>query len=212
MKRSNVLKTITMLVAVLAARLVWGADNIQRYLVPQDVPLPLYACGLLHTGTNSNDWVVTAFYYPSETIPGDYDLFNEPVFDPPVGVVTPLVEGFLIFQSGNPAPVPQVMHEAPGAKVEIWFTPAQSFVSGVGPYPPMTWTVNSMKAEGSIVGYADSFSQAWPAGTPLGNNTVVASGRMEDGRSFWLRAVYAPGGFRSTDLDPYRYCIVHFGP
>jgi hypothetical protein len=212
MKRRNVLSTITVLAAALVATIVWSADNVQRYRVPQDLPLPLYVCGLSHTGTNVNDWVVTAFYYPSDTIPADYDLFNEPVFAPPVGVVTPLVEGFLVFQNGNPAPVPQVMHNAPGAKVEIWFTPVQNFVNGVGPYPPMTWTVNSMKAEGSIVGYADFFSQAWTAGTAIGNNTVVASGRMQDGRSFWLRTVYAPGGFQSTELDPYPYCIVHFGP
>ena len=199
-----------MLGLALVATLVSGGGKIQRYRVPQDMPLPLYTTGLGHTGTNAGDWVVTAFYYPSDTIPADYDLFNQPVFDPPVGVVTPLVQGFLVFHDGNPYPLPQVMKNAPGAKVEIWFTPAPNFANGVGPYPPFTWTINSMKAEGSIVGYADSFTQTWVAGRPINNNTIVASGLLEDGRSFWVKTTYAIGG--PEGVAPVPYCIVHFGP
>jgi hypothetical protein len=210
MKRRNILKAVTLLSTALVVTLVLGAGKTQRYRVPQDMPLPLYATGLSHTGTEADDWVVTAFYYPSDTIPADYDLFNEPVFDPPVGVVTPLVEGFLVFHDDDPAPVPQVMRNAPGAKVEIWFTPAQNFANGVGPYPPFTWTVNSMKAEGSIVGYADSFSQTWVAGRPINNNTVVAAGVLQDGRTFWVKTTYAIGG--PEGVAPVPYCMVHFGP
>ncbi len=201
--------SIGALALTLMATSVWGAGNPVRYLVPQQMALPLYVAGLGHTGTNANDWVVTAFYYPSATIPVDYDLFNQPVFAYPVGAVTPLVEGFLVFPHGSPYPVPQLMHTAPGAKVEIWFTPAQNFAQGVG-YPPFTWTVNSMIAEGSIVGYADSFIQTWEAGTKMNNSTVVASGVMQDGRSFWLRSTYAIGGFGGVAQTSY--CIVHFGP
>jgi hypothetical protein len=209
MKSRKVLTTITALGLTLLATSVWSGPT-QRYLVPQDMPLPLYVTGLSHTGTNADDWVVTAFYYPSATIPGDYDLFNEPVFEYPVGVVTPLVQGFLVFHGSNPYPVPQVMHNAPGAMVEIWFTPAQNFANGAGGYPGFTWTVNSMKAEGSIVGWADSFVQTWEAGTTVDNNTVVASGVMEDGRSFWVKSTYAIGGPDGVAAAPY--CIVHFGP
>jgi hypothetical protein len=211
MKRRNIRKAIGVLAVGLLAIPVWAAGNAQRLRVPQDTPLPMYVVGLAHTGLEADDWVVTAFYYPSDTVPPDYDLFNEPVWAYPVGAVTPLVEGFLVFHDGNPAPVPQVVKNAPGANVEIWFTPVQNFANGVGPYPPFTWTVNSMKAEGSIVGYADSFTQAWPAGTPNNpNNTVVASGVMEDGRKFWLRSTYAIGGAKGVAAAPY--CIVHFGP
>jgi hypothetical protein len=193
------------------ATLVLGAGKTQRYRVPQDMPLPLYATGLSHTGTNADDWVVTAFYYPSDTIPADYDLFNVPVFAPPVGVVDPLVEGFLVFHDGNPFPVPQVLHNAPGARVEIWFTPAQNFATGMGGlYPPFTWTVDSMIAEGSIVGYADSFIQTWEAGTTMDNNTVVASGVMQDGHTtFWVKSTYAIGGLGGSGQP---LCMVHFGP
>jgi hypothetical protein len=204
MKRRKVLRTITTLAAVLVAALVCGAGKTQRYLVPQDMPLPLYVTGLGHTGTNANDWVVAAFYYPSATIPADYDLFNEPVFDYPVGVVTPLVQGFLVFHDGNPYPVPQVMHNAPGAKVEIWFVPAQNFANGVDPYPGFTYTINAMKAEGAIVGWADSFVQTWEAGTTGNSSTVVASGVMEDGRTFWVKSTFNMG------VAPP--CIVQFGP
>ena len=210
MKSKNVRKAVTLLATALVATVVLGAGKTQRYRVPQEMPLPLYATGLSHTGTNAEDWVVTAFYYPSDTIPADYDLFNQPVFAPPVGVVTPLVEGFLIFQDGSPIPVEQHMRNAPGAMVEVWFTPAPNFASGVGAYPPMTWTVNSMKAEGSIVGYADSFTQTWTAGTPINNSTVVASGLLEDGRTFWVKSTYAIGG--PGGVAPVPYCMVHFGP
>lgn len=113
MKRKIILRAVTLLATALVATLVLGAGKTQRYRVPQDMPLPLYATGLSHTGTNADDWVVTAFYYPSDTIPADYDLFNEPVFAPPVGVVTPLVEGFLVFQDGIPIPLEQNVHNAP---------------------------------------------------------------------------------------------------
>ncbi len=211
MNRGAVAAALSTLVLTLASTSVWAGPTT-RYLVPQQMPLPLYAVGLEHTGTNASDWVVAAFYYPSDTIPGDYDLFNEPVFDYPVGVVPPLVEGFLVFHDGNPFPVPQVMHNAPRAKVEIWFTPAANFASGMGGlYPPFTWTVNSMKAEGAIVGYADSFIQTWEAGTKMYNNTVVASGVMQDGHTtFWVKSTYAIGGFGGVARAPY--CIVHFGP
>ena len=209
MKRGAVCAALSTLVLALVTTSVWGAGNTQRVLVPQDMPLPLYVVGLAHTGLEAGDWVVTAFYYPSDTIPGDYDLFNVPVFAYPVGVVTPLVEGFLVFHDGNPFPVPQVMHNAPGVPVEIWFTPVQNFVNGVGPYPPFTWTVNSMKAEGSLVGFADSFVQTWLAGTKMDNNTVVASGVMQDGvTTFWVKTTYAIGGFGGQEP----LCIVHFGP
>lgn len=210
MKHRLTIKRAGAVAAVLAlmATSVWGGPTL-RYRVPQDIALPLYVCGLSHTGTNAGDWVVTAFYYPSDTIPGDYDLFNEPVFDYPVGSVTPLVEGFLIFHNGSPVPVPQLVHNPPGVRVEIWFTPVQNFVNGIGSYPPMTWTIDSMIAEGSIVGYADSFTQSWTAGTAMGNNTVVASGVMQDGHTkFWLRTTYAIGGLEGAD-EPL--CMVHFG-
>ncbi len=199
------------LALTLASTSAWGAGTTQRFRVPQEMSLPISAVGLSNTGTNANDWVVTAFYYPSATINGTNDLFKIPVFGYPVGEVTPLVEGFFVFHDGNPFPVPQVMHNAPGAKVEIWFTPAQNFATGMGGlYPPFTWTVDSMIAEGSIVGYADSFIQTWEAGTTMDNNTIVASGVMRDQpTTFWVKTTYAIGGLSGRGQP---LCMVHFGP
>jgi hypothetical protein len=212
MKQPRAIKlgvAVATLALTLVAVSVWAGPT-QRYLVPQQMALPLYVTGLDQTGTNADDWVVAAFYYPSATIPADYDLFNAPVFDYPVGFVTPLVQGFFVFHDGSPFPLPQLVQNAPGAKVEIWFVPVQKFISNVDTNGNYVWTINSMKAEGAIVGLADSFTQTWEAGTKVDNNTVVASGTMQDGRSFWVKSTWAIGGWQGKAKTVP--CIVHFGP
>jgi hypothetical protein len=182
-----------------------------RLSVPQDTPLPIYAAGLGHTGFGSNDWVGTVFYYPPDTIPGNFPLWYAPVYDYPVGEVQPYVEGFYVWMDGsdtNSAPAQTVLHNVPGVRMPIWFTPAQNFINGVKKYPPYTWTVKSMKAEGSIVGWADFYSEVDETPDGVWAYTVVASGYLEDGRSFWLKSHISPGWWMTLPPD----LVVHFGP
>lgn len=208
-KCGAVCATLSILALTLSTTSVSGAGNTQRFRVPQDMSMPLYVTGLGHTGLGPTDWVVAAFYYPTGIIPIDYDLFNEPV-PYPIGAV-PLVEGFFVFHDGIPFPTPQLMHNAPGAKVPIWFVPVQNFANGVpGTYDPFTFKIGSMIAEKAIVGWADSFTQTWEVGTMADNNTVVASGIMENGQRFWVKSTIAIASWNGHSMAPN--CIVHFGP
>jgi hypothetical protein len=208
--RSMLFSIAAFSLALLAVR-AWGAERI---LSPQEGIVPLYVSGLGHTGPSSNDWVATAFYYSPESIPGDYDLFLQPVYDPPVGVETPYVQGFFVIGDTQIVPSQMKLWNAPGMLVPIWFTPADKFVNGFDGIPGMTWTVNSMIAEGSLMGWADFYSEVLHPRDPLNPNSpshtlVVASGFLEDGRSFWLKSELSPGYFQNAlaaDLQ------VHFGP
>lgn len=196
-KRTFKWASAVVLVLGLMAASLWGAGNTQRVLVPQQYVLPFYVTGLGHTGFGPDDWVIAAFYYPPENIPADFDLWNAPVWDPPVGVKTPNVEGFMVWSDKNPAyPVQQLLHLVPGARMAVWFVPVQNFSNGVDGIPGMTWTVNSMKAEGAIVGWADFYIDSWEPGP--GHHTIVVSGVMEDGRTFRVESTW--------------YCKVQFGP
>ena len=57
------------LVPLLALILLPGvAYAAERLLIPEDIPLPLYACGLGHSGESPEDWIVTAFCYPPSAL------------------------------------------------------------------------------------------------------------------------------------------------
>ncbi len=49
------------------------------------------------SATTRDDDAITAFYYPPEAIPANYNLWIMPVWDPPVGVETPNLEGFMVW-------------------------------------------------------------------------------------------------------------------
>jgi hypothetical protein len=195
-KQTNKWTGVGVLILALLATTVWGAGKTERVLVPQQDVLPFYVAGLGNTGLEPTDWVIAAFYYPPESIPADYDLWVMPVWEPPVGVATPNAEGFMVWKEGVPYPVQQQLHLVPGARMAIWFVPVQNFINGVEGIPGMTWTVNSMRAEGAIVGWADFYRDTWEPGPE--HRTILASGVMEDGRSFRIESTY--------------YCKVQFGP
>jgi hypothetical protein len=178
--RRSLFVSIGVLVLTLLAASVLGAGT-RRLLIPQDFALPFYVTGLGNTGFSPDDWVITAFYYPPADIPGDYDLFNQPVWDPPVGVDTPYVQGFIMFNAKNSDyPVQQVLKTAPGARVPIWFTRMGDWND--------TWTVNEMQKQHLLKGWADFYSEVDEPGTASWHSTVVASGTLEDGRSFWVQS------------------------
>lgn len=215
------MKKVSLVLGMLAVFAVCASptrvSSAERVLIPQQTLLPLYVVGLGHTGPGPDDWVATAFYYPPDQIPVDYSFWNAPVFNPPVGTVAPYVEGFLVtMDSDNPATPPRqlVLHNAPGALVPIWFTPAQNFLNGVDGIPPFSWSINSMLAEGSLIGWADFYQEAdelKDQSRPSGpwHSVILASGVMEDGRRFWLQSEISLGYF----INPHTYDLkVHFGP
>jgi len=190
------------------ALLTGGAWGAQRILIPQDMPLPLYVSGLGHTGLADDDLVGTAFFYPPELIPGDYDLSNMPVYNYPVGAVPSLVQGFLIVGGQSPNPLQVVLQNVPGVLMPVWFT-------RVGDWDYYPWTVNGMLAEEPLMGWADFYRELQEPLDPSQPNgpwhhQTVASGMMEDGRSFfvWSDCTQAQGKGYANVPD----LIVHFGP
>jgi hypothetical protein len=201
-----------LLITTLMAATVWGG-NAQRVAVPPG-PLPFYAAGLGNTGTGPNDWVVAAFYFPPEDIiadgQGDFDLFSQPVWEAPVGVETPLVEGFSVWGAKIPYyPIQQVLQNVPGKRVPIWFVPVKNFIAHVDASGNYIWTVNSMKAEGAIVGWADFYRENTEPATTGSHQTYLASGVMEDGRSFWVKSTMSIARWNGHAMSPG--CLVHFG-
>ncbi|MFO8080203.1 MAG: hypothetical protein R6V07_07860 [Armatimonadota bacterium] len=176
--------TLTCLVVLLLLVSVGVGQAADRLLFPQDIDLFRYCVGLGHTTDPPNEWVVTAFYYPVETIPPKYDLFDWPVYDYPVGEVTPLVEGAMTFMEGSSIPKIVEMWNAPGALVPIWFTPRAEWSK---------WTIKAMEKAGSLVGWADFYREVVRNPEEPGDPSVhetVASGVLEDGRSFKVWATH----------------------
>jgi hypothetical protein len=191
---------LAMLALAALATSVWAAERI---MVPQDRPLPLYVQGLGHTGLERDDWIGTAFFYPPDDIPGDYDLFSAPVHDPPVGVETPNVQGFMVVGSKSPLPAQISLENVPGTRVPIWFIRVGEWYDWNG-----TWTVNTMKAQNPLKGWADSYRQVVEPGMP-GHNTVVASGFLEDGTPFSVESHVTQAWDKNAQAPD---CRVHFGP
>ncbi len=162
----------------------WGAERA----VSPPALVPVLASGLGNTGVTADDWVVTAFYYSPESIValapanGDTDLSVAPFLAPPVLGGTPYVQGFYVGKAGAMVPIVVKYQNAPGTLVPVWFTPADKF-------DDLNWTINAMTAAGSLVGWADSYTEVftpWDPANPEGpwKATAVASGVMEDGRTF----------------------------
>jgi hypothetical protein len=164
-----------LLALVLLQGTVWAGE---RFLVPQEMPLPLYAEGWGHT--SNGEWVVGALFYPVDTLPEKANLLQRPVYEYPVGYVTPYVEGAMIF--GQDPFVPEVieLHNAPGVRVPMIFTPGANWTEP---------TIKAMKKSGSLWGWADFYYEIVQNGDPTNplepwHEERVAYGFLEDGRSF----------------------------
>ncbi len=184
--------TLLLLAAVAsAAELLW---------VPEDTPLTFYAFGLGHSGSGPDDWVVTAFCYPPDSIKANYDLSNQPVDPSRLPDQPGYLEGFAIVD-GGPYPIQVVLTNFPGVKVPIWFTSASAWND--------KWTVAEMEKQGSLRGSADLFQyvrQPMDPSDPKGWQHVdaVASGVLDDGRSF---SVHSEVVFMYGDVKDAQYNV-----
>jgi len=166
---------------------------------PEDMPLPLYAIGLGHSGESEGDWVVTAFCYPPDSFKASYDLSQQPIDPSMVAGQTCYLEGFGLFADG-PVPIQSVLKNARGAKVPIWFTPVSAWNG--------KWTVAQMKKQGSLRGLADFFQDIQQPADPADPDSPmhglsVASGVLEDGRSFYVRSevVWIKGDIKDVQYN-----------
>jgi hypothetical protein len=176
------LRWLAALVALVLLAGVTRAD--ERLLIPSQSGLPYWA---RIVGVSPSDpWWAVVFYHPPGDIPADFD-FRPPAFFDPRAVGAPtLVQGFAIFADGTSAPpIQQELQEADGGTVPIWFVrPADLFAAGA--QGPVTVSVLESIA---VMGSADFYHEVLhPAGgAQISLNVTVASGDLDDGRSFTLQ-------------------------
>jgi hypothetical protein len=186
-ERSNPMKSHVLLTAVCFlsfAALVGPAGAGERVLIPEEMDLPWYT-GFL--GFDLVDSVCgVAFFRPFETAPGDL-LLNDwitsrPDLDPADYPLS--IEGFGVLQEGTP--VTGSLYNRPGETVTMCF---YSVEDGMAVWEGGT-TMDEIRAMPSLlVGEADFWVQIINAGC----KTVIASGVLEDGRSFSVHTVETDG-------------------
>ena len=187
--------------------LAGGALAAERFLIPQQLGLPFYARGLGHTDTG---WVVTAFYRPLECVPKNVDLY---LVDFNIDPACPLfVEGFAVLEEGAFMPMHEELQNVPGAPMPICFAESTEFLKAVANGKVTVRELTGMKS--LLIGWADFYHetlQPLNPSDPLGKavSNVVASGFLEDGRSFY---VHSEAVFMHGDVKDATYNVtVRFG-
>jgi len=180
------LKWLAPLVALV---LLSGAANAaDRFLIPEQMGLPFYARGLGHTDDGS--WVVTAFYRPLEWVPKNFNLLA--MFDFNIDPNCPLlVEGFAILEAGGFSPIQEQLQNVPGVLMPICFAEGTEYLKAMANGKATFQEL--MRMESLLIGWADFYHETLqpldpsdPLGKAVGN--MVASGFLEDGRSFYVHS------------------------
>ena len=186
------LKWLALFIALVLLPGICGAA--ERLLIPEELDLPFYACGLGHGKDGA--WVGAAFYRPLDKAPGDFTV-NEFVFVDPDEY--PLcVEGFAVTKEGEFFPMTASIRNRPNEVVEIVFIPAQQFLAELARDGKVTFA--EMKEMDFVVGLADFYLEVQqPADRNVPgkgfHRTVVASGFLEDGTTFFVRHARTAGAY-----------------
>ena len=177
MKRSTLIALVALAAAALVAPVAVSTAADQVWF-PEGVRYPFYARWLGHSGSDPDDWVVTACCFPPDSFNANYNLFNQPVDPAELPDAPGYLEGFVL-RGDDPFPI-VVAANVPGVKVPIWFTSVSAWND--------KWTVAQMQKQGSLRGWADSFQMVEQpiVSGPIGwaHLEAVASGVLEDGRTF----------------------------
>jgi hypothetical protein len=186
------LKWLAPLVALVLLAGVGGAA--ERLLIPEELDLPFYACGLGHTADLA--WVGTVFYRPLETAPGGIAVNQFVSVDPEVYPLC--VEGFAVMKEGDFFPMSSSVWNRPNEVVEICFARAEEYLAALADGKV---TIDELRAMSSLtVGYADFYLEVQqPADRDVPgegfHRTVIASGLLEDGRPFFVRHARTAGAY-----------------
>jgi hypothetical protein len=180
---------IRWLAALLALVLLGGtAWADQRLVIPDQLGIPYWA---RIVGVSVGDpWWAVVFYHPPGDVPANFD-FRTQFFDPSAAGAPTLVQGFAIVADGSLPPIQQNLQEADGGTVPIWFVrPADLFAAGA--QGPVTVSVlEGIALKGSADFYHEVLHPTGGAQSP--SNRIVASGVLDDGRSFTLQFVFSAG-------------------
>ena len=165
-----------------------------RLLIPEELDLPFYACGLGHTADGA--WVGAAFYRPLDKAPGKFAANEFVAVDPDKYPLC--VEGFAVMNEGEFFPMTSSVWNRPNEVVEIVFVPGQQFLAELARDGKVTFA--EMKKMDLMVGLADFYVEVQqPANRDVPgegfHRGVIASGVLEDGRPFSVRSVYTSGAY-----------------
>jgi hypothetical protein len=140
------------------------------------------------------EWAAIVFYRPPACVPNAFNLLD--FFDIPgaFSCGPPTTEGFAVWRSGpgkDPAPR-QAVNRGLGA-VPVWFVRSSELAAAIS---DGVLTIVELEAMPSLmVGSASFFRQTLHphGGANVPKTQFVASGELEDGRSFRVQAVFIEG-------------------
>lgn len=188
-------RKLNWLAPLLAVMLLPGvAGAADRVLIPEELDLPFYACGLGHN--DGGEWVGAAFYRPLGKAPADLaanDFVSVDSDEYPL-----CVEGFAVMKEGEFFPMAAYLGNRPNEVVEIVFVPGEQFLAELERDGKVTFA--DLKEMDMVVGLADFYLEVQqPADRDvLGvgfHRGVIASGLLEDGSPFSVRSVYTSGAY-----------------
>jgi hypothetical protein len=189
MRRPRISLVVSVLAVLALAGAVWA--NV-RLRVPQDVTPPFYTSGsgpfILGDGSlfaiNDGEWAVIVFYRSPEFAPAGFDFLND--FDPNVFSAPLHVDGFIELDNAGDF----LMSQARGTgAVPMWFVKWEELQDAAA---DGTLLIDELLDMDSLrVGTASSFEEQNHVDGihPVSHLTVVASGTLEGGGTFDLRAV-----------------------
>lgn len=189
------MKPRAILTGLLALVLLAGAARAaERLLIPQDLSVPLYIRGFDDVKAG---WTATIFYRPPDCVPNNYNLLSGPAFD--INPKCPLLmEGFALWEEGAPAPSQVVLDNVEGEQVPIYFVEIPELYAGIA---DGKLTVNELeKMDSLLVGSADFYHEVFHPLDAAGNYqiSILASGTLDDGRSFYLHCEVNPANYNVT--------------
>jgi hypothetical protein len=144
---------------------------------------------------HDDEWAAIIFWRPPEDIPSGFDLlggFDGSVFDSEL-----LIKGYVIVDDDGNVPFAQV--QGLGA-VPVWFVPWDDLQAAAA---DDVLTIDELLALDPLKGIADSFvEENHVYGVhPKSHLTTEASGTLEDGTSFELRAVEVDLELKQVQID-----------
>lgn len=186
------------LMAILAATVI----GVQANMRLEDAGnVPFYARLAQDSFISDGEWVAVIFYRPPGCIRPDFNLLA--FFDAPAafGCGPYTTDGVSIWKNGPEVdPAPLKSHLRGLGAVPVWFVSEADMVAGIADGELLIGELAAM--ESRMTGSADFFSEELhPSEANLNSMIqIVASGQLEDGRSFSIKAlaVAASGHYHTT--------------
>ena len=174
----------TLVVAFLIAVLAGSSWANVRKTVPEEDPYaPIYA-----DFYGNEEWTAVFFYRNPGCVPDDFDLWGV-FYDFPDAFYCDLtVKGFVIYKNPEDFAPKQAKLKGLGA-VPIWFVSTEHFEDALSG----GLTITALEDMESLqIGSASSYKEVLhPMGHPeMPMKNIVASGILEDGRSFHVHSVW----------------------